>query len=414
MLPKKKLGWGLLSFATALLLLIFTIPTGTQAGPLAGLTPTPTAYLGYLPIVLWIPTPTPTNTPTPTATSTPSMTPTPTETGTPTNTPSVTPTPTVTNTPGPTPTPGLLTAIDYPKDVAIDRALNRIFVSSKLNDSVYVIDGATHTVIGQVPVGDEPFGLAANSVTHKVYAVGFKSNDLTVIDATTNTALKTIALGHSEPTYVAVDETRNRVYVASHGAGRLIVIDGHSDTIVDTVFVGTGSFDVAVNAGLNAIFVTNRDSLTVTVVNGFTLAVAQTMGAGGSPFGLTFNPATNKLYVLVAPSADYGNPNLLKVYNSTGSGLFYHKTVSVSNMAEGGVAVNPTTNHIFIPHSAAVNRVTVVDGYSDTVIDSLTLPAYALDDPFGVGVNPDTGWLYIGNRSVDGLGGTILMLHEGP
>jgi len=180
--------------------------------------------------------------------------------------------------------------------------------------------------------------------------------------------------------------------------------------VLNSVFVGAGSYGVAVNPTLNMIYVTNRDSLNIALVNGFTLEVVQHVAAGGSPYAAAFNPATNKLYVLVAASSNHRNPNRLKIYNGTGGALFLHKTVSINNMAEGGLAINSATNHLFVPHSSTVSRVSVIDGNSDTVIGILTPPAYPLDDPFGMGVNPNTGWVYVGNRSFDGVDGSIVTI----
>jgi YVTN family beta-propeller protein len=363
-----------------------------------------TSYTLFLPIVIKadppvIPTPTPTNTPTATPTRTPTATPGPSPT--PTNTPTASPTPSA------TPTPSVITGLAHPKDVGIDRGLNRIFIPSKASDSVYVIDGA-HNVIAQIAVGDEPFGIAVNSATHKAYVANFRVNTISVINTSNNTLIKTINLGGSnEPTYVAVDETRNRVYVATHGAGKLVVIDGSTDTILTTITVGVGSFGVAVNPTLNVIYVTNRDSGNFTVVNGATLAVSQYVDVGGSPYNVAFNATTNKLYVLVAPANNASNPNMLKIYN-TGSGISLDKTTSIHGMAEGGIAINPTTNHIFITHSATVNKISVVDGNTGSVITTLSTPSYLLDNPYGVGVNPNTGWIYIGNKN----SGSILTLPD--
>ncbi len=388
--------------------------------------PRPNFYAIYLPIVIKSPSPTPTPTstptntptitPTPSKTSTPTMTPLPTDTSTPTttptpsNTPTTTPSPTHTPTALPTATPGLIAGVVYPKDIGIDRAFNRIFVSSKANDSVYVIDGTTHQTLQQIPVGDEPFGLAINNSTHKVYVANFRSNNVTVIDADSNTVLKTIPLGTSEPTYVAIDETRNRIYVATHGTGRLVVIDGFTDSVITSLYVGAGSFGVAVNPNLNAVFVTNRDSGNIVVINGFTLQVVQHITVDGSPYAIEFNPVTNKLYVAVGPNGSHHSPRVLKVYNSTGNGVFFHKSLSISDMAEGGLAINSVTNRIFIPHSTSINRVTVVDGNSDTVANVLAPPDFSLDDPYGVEVNPNTGRVYIGNRSFNGVNGSILVI----
>jgi YVTN family beta-propeller protein len=75
-----------------------------------------------------------------------------------------------------------------------------------------------------------------------------------------------------------------------------------------------------------------------------------------------------------------------------------------------GVGVNPTTNKIYVGNQGS-NTVSVIDGATDTVIGS---PIEVGAAPFGVGVNPTTNKIYVGNQSsntvsvIDGATDTVI------
>ena len=154
-------------------------------------------------------------------------------------------------------------------------------MASRNTHVVYEVDPGTTpaTVLRAIPVGREPFGVAMNNSTGKVYVANFLDNTVSVISTATGAVIKTIALPAGEPTNVAINEAMNRIYVALHVGGRLAVIRGDTDTLMTTVEVGSGPFDVAVDPAMHRVFVSCRDSRLVQVVDGLTNTVlfAQTV-----------------------------------------------------------------------------------------------------------------------------------------
>ncbi len=101
--------------------------------------------------------------------------------------------------------------------------------------SVAVIDGATNTFVSAAVVGGQPYGVAVNAETNRLYVA--TNPTLTVMDATTLEIIATIeAEGGTD---VAVDIARNRVYTG--GFGKMSVIDGRSNTELGFVDIGTFS-----------------------------------------------------------------------------------------------------------------------------------------------------------------------------
>jgi YVTN family beta-propeller protein/parallel beta-helix repeat protein len=328
----------------------------------------------------------------------------PVATATPTNTPTHTPTstPTATSTPRPTATPTATVdpSVLYPNGLAVDPRTHLVYVTSRDNNRLFVLDGVSLTVADNVGVGRLPFGVAVNTATNKVYVANWGTNDITVLDATTRAFLHTIDVGPS-PTYVEINPLTNRIYVVKYGGNALAVINGDTDAIEYSVGTGgLGSWGLAVNPNLNRVYISNRDSGTVTTLdgnNGYQILTSQTItpcGEGGSaPYSLGFNPGNNKLYITCSPS---NNVNSAAVYAADSGGLTPLAFTAIGDGGDsggGGVAVDTATGNVFFTNSVA-NTVSVVSGATNQVIDTIAAGA----NPYGAAEDPATHQVYIGNR----------------
>src|SRR4051794_28857426 len=124
--------------------------------------------------------------------------------------PTITPTPTVTATPTTTATPTLP---------------GRAYVANRVTNNVTVIDTSTNTVPGApIPVGSDPRGLGVDPTVHRAYVANFGSNNVTVIDTTVNTVVGAPILVGSSPFGVGVDPSVHRAYVANSGGNTVTVI----------------------------------------------------------------------------------------------------------------------------------------------------------------------------------------------
>ena len=287
----------------------------------------------------------------------------------------------------------------------MDLRNHRLYVASRNTHVVYEVDPGTSpaTVLRAIPVGREPFGVAVNNATGKVYVANFLGDSVSVISTATGAVIKTISLPAGEPSYVAINETTNRIYVALHKGGRLAVIRGDTDTLVTTVEVGSGPFGVAVDPVMNRIFVSCRDSRFVQVVDGLTNTVlsAQTVHLDGMPYVLDVDPDLGRLYVSYAPELD--NPRQVLVYRIPPEGPSLLSAVLVGNGGAdggGGIGVNPLTHHVFVSNSAE-DSVSVFSGVTNMLLDTVPVG----DDPMGVAVDPGWSYVWVGNRKSNTISG---------
>lgn len=98
--------------------------------------------------------------------------------------------------------------------------------------------------IGNVAAGTNPFVVAVNPISNKIYVANNGSNTVTVIDGTNNSTA-TIASG-SNPWALAVNPLTNKIYVANSGSNNVTVIDGTNNSTM-TVAAGFTPYAVAVN-----------------------------------------------------------------------------------------------------------------------------------------------------------------------
>ena len=188
--------------------------------------------------------------------------------------------------------------VGNPGGVAVNPTTNRIYVTNDGSDNVSVIDGTSNNVVAVVPVGDYPGGVAVNSTTNRIYVTNISGGSVSVVDGAVNAVVATIPLGFS-PWGVAVNPNTNRIYVAGFFSGNSVsVIYGATNAVVETVPVGIRP-GVAVNPETNRIYVTNSGSNSVSVIDGATNAVVATVPVGTTPAQAAVNPTTNRIYVAI-------------------------------------------------------------------------------------------------------------------
>jgi len=109
---------------------------------------------------------------------------------------------------------------------------HNIYVANQADDTVSVINPATQTVIGTIPVGDKPVNMAAHPTTGVVYVVNYLSTNLSVLNQT-GTLQAPIPLDtHNQPFGIAIDPLNNYVYVTTVEGHDIVVIYSASNAVV--------------------------------------------------------------------------------------------------------------------------------------------------------------------------------------
>jgi uncharacterized repeat protein (TIGR01451 family) len=299
-----------------------------------------------------------------------------------------------------------LAGLDHPKGMAVHEGRNLLYITSRDNDRLLVVDPQTNNVISQTVTGDEPWGVVVNENSNRIYVSNFAGGDLWIYDATTLSLLHKIAVG-GNPTLLEILPGLDTVFVVVRANSRVAIIQG-ATLVQDVTSGGSGPFGIAADPINNRIFVSHRESghlAEIRQINGsWQTKSAAIMPEGTTSFELAYSVARNRLYVVYAnsasqwfvdswkpePNALWGRERTLAVGDSG--------NIKAPEVGGAGLVVNPTTGHLFNANTAA-GTLTVISGASETVL--ATVPTGP--DPFPVAVNARTNVIFVGLRSPDAL-----------
>jgi YVTN family beta-propeller protein len=328
---------------------------------------------------------------------------------------------------------------------AIANGLNPAIVSEQSNlvntaaSCATAAGGATATI----PVGQNPYGIAADTATHTVYVSNQNSNTVSVISEATDKVTDTINVG-AGPQGLAVDPSTGTVYVTNASAGTVSVISQATNTVIQTINVDVnganeGPNSVAVDAPTHTVYIGQYQGY-VTTINDQNYAVAQVYNTNGTThLGVSaVNPATDTLYVTLADqqalgeistttntltatrngvglpagaavienSAAAGYPGYVyvptytipgvAVYTNinTGSGLLWDVIHAPAGQTTGGAAVDSATNTLFemmAPSNGnGAGSVAIISGASGTAPTTTATIAVG-NNPRAITVDPGEG-----------------------
>jgi len=349
-----------------------------------------------------------------------------------------------------------------PWALSIDQKLHSIYVANNFDDTVSVIDTATcnatvtsgcGAVMPTMQVGGAPQALLADPTTGTLYSANAVDSTVSVInlatcDGTTTSGCRTVAptADVSKPSLnpptkltggIAVNGSTRTVYVANLGAGTVSVVDSSTCNASEksgckrpsaTIDLGGEPAGVAVDQATDTVYVANLQGNTVSVIDGATCnakvqtgcsQVPATVIVGNGPFALAVDEATDTVYVTNPSAASDGDT--VSVINGADCNAIEHSgcsqvpatiTVGVGPL---GIAVNPTTNTVYVADSGTVfkgsvfgDTVSVINGANCDGSDMSGCgqsPAQVTvgQAPWGIAVDPGTNVIAVAdNDSGDG------------
>lgn len=269
------------------------------------------------------------------------------------------------------------------------------YVSNYSDNTVTPVDTRTRNAGPPIAVGSGPDGMTATA--GHLFVANNNSNDVTVVDLTTNAVTTTIKVG-GVAADVAPTPDAKTVWVSNFGDGTVQPIDTATLTAGAPVKVGNQPERLRVRPGGRELWVVNQGDGTVSVVDLASRTVTRTIAVGAAPFGIAFAPDGSRAYVTnngagTVSVIDTGNYQVLSTV-ATGAGPEY-------------VAVTPDGKTAYVATNGA-NGVTPLD--TATLKSGATIPTGG--GAYGVALSPDgkTAWVVDTNvndvRPVDTATGT--------
>lgn len=365
------------------------------------------------------PTPTPTNTPVPsTSTHTPTITPSRTPTATPTM-PAAQCKPSVVKT---------LPVAGRPKGIAIDPATQRayvalfdtsavavidssdqviatwstgshghansvavitgrVFVSMRDSNSVAVLNANDGTVIAQIPVGVQPYGVS--TANGRVVVANFASGTVSLIDPAMLNVVAT-AKTEANPAHLAATNDRSFVSLWDGGVG---VIDANGNVLNTFTTTGRQTFGIAANPPTNRLYTANRSVSVINQIDASTNAILKSVRESLVPFALALNPASQHLFVVLPASSQ------VRVRDATTLDQLLDLPIGAQGN-DGGDGIAAFGNRVYVSNNAA-NSVTIIDdGCGSASPTSTPTPTATSTAPAPPTITPSSGNLRVSESSV--------------
>src|SRR5271157_730714 len=278
-----------------------------------------------------------------------------------------------------------------PTGIAYADANRLLYVANSLDNTISVVNASTATVIKTIPVGVRPDAVAYSTRTLNIYVANAEDNDVTVISTATNNVISghsTIQAG-SGPSAMVISTSSNELYVADADDGNVTAIDLSSGVAIRNITVGADPTAMAYDPSNNAIYVSNSGDGTVSVIDtkGGADTVINTTQVGNNPRAVVFAPSFNGIgagEVYVANADD----NTVSVINSA-----FHviKNISVGN---DPVALEyAPSNKVVYVADFLDNNVTLISTAKRSVFRNVTVG----QGPAALTFDPQTKDVYVAN-----------------
>ncbi|MDX6704664.1 MAG: hypothetical protein QOI48_510 [Solirubrobacteraceae bacterium] len=191
--------------------------------------------------------------------------------------------------------------------VAFNPGTEKAYVAAEVPPNIAVSAGAGNcSITSNVFTHDKPLDVAIDRSANRVYGPIHHANELAVIDGATDTLLNQIPVLAGNPFGVAVDNVHHRVYVAQNLGNQIVDVDsgptGQGPYSQTNLAVGDAPASIEVDAGLDTAYVGIRNFLQLGVV---THDVVQSpISLGFIPGKPAVNPASHCVYVAGSLGAD--------------------------------------------------------------------------------------------------------------
>lgn len=236
------------------------------------------------------------------------------------------------------------------------------------------------------------------------YVANFDSNDVSVVDLSTNKVTATVDVG-TGPIGVAVANDGKSVYVSNNGDSTVSVINTSDNEVIATIDdAGDNPEGLAASPDGKFVYVAYDNG--VSKIQTSDNSVVDTMEVGGDTLTLELTTEgkliaredipspteEGKIKSLVVTPDD----KFVYITNIIEGKLFILQTSNFSELdsitlagATTGIAVTPDGEFIYIPSDSHVDLVRVSD---NTIVDSIDGVG---DEPRGVAVTPDGDFVYV-------------------
>ncbi len=105
----------------------------------------------------------------------------------------------------------------------------RVFVSNQGSTNISVIDTTAGSVIATIPVVGQPLGMAVSPDSQRLYVANFSSSNISVIDINSNLVITNVPTPGNQPVSIAYHPTRAELWIGYANVGAVLDVWSASD-----------------------------------------------------------------------------------------------------------------------------------------------------------------------------------------
>src|SRR5208283_3658024 len=191
---------------------------------------------------------------------------------------------------------GDITGLSGVHGVALAPELGRGFITSGGDSMLVIFDLKTLAVIDKVKVGERPDAVLYDGSAKRVYTFNAKTQDSTVVDASTGKVVGTVPLGGKPETGVA--DGKGNVYVNIEDKSEIVRIDTAKFTVAEH-YPMAGCDDpsaLAIDTAHRRLFAGCASKI-MAIVDPVAGKLVTTVDIGGGVDAGAFNPKTQQIFM---------------------------------------------------------------------------------------------------------------------
>jgi YVTN family beta-propeller protein len=181
-----------------------------------------------------------------------------------------------------------LTTIDVgifsPQTPTYDSVNQRMYISDKDDNKVYVINTSDYSLASTITVGTGPRTPVYDSANQRMYVLNYDSDSVSVINTSTFAVIATISVGNA-PVQGVFDSANNRVYVVNSLGQSVSVISTASNTVIATISLSAAPIEssrIYISGSSLYVTVANAVDIISTTSNTLTSTISTSITDGQS------------------------------------------------------------------------------------------------------------------------------------
>ncbi len=278
---------------------------------------------------------------------------------------------------GGTSTPGSADKFTYVSGAAT------AYVANHTSGNVSVINATTNTAGTAITVGTGPYGIAITPNGATAYVTNVGSGTVTPINTATNTAGSPITVG-SGPSDIAITPNGATAYVTNNVSGTVTPINISTNTAGSPITVGSSPVGIAITPDGATAYVTNAGSGTVTPINTATNTAGSPITVGATPEGIAITPNGATAYV-----SNYGSGTVTPISIATNTA----GTAITVGTGPYGIAITPNGATAYVTNNVS-GTVTPINTATNTAGSPITVGS----GPSDIAITPNGATAYVTNN----------------